>query len=126
MAGPVRPQEEPVTVYVDPAVWPFGRMIMCHMFADTTEELLAMADRIGVQRKWLQRPPETGLQGMDASWVHFDIATAKRALAVRYGAVEVGKFFPIWWMAARNGDVAGMERIESLPGALTGNLWLSI
>lgn len=25
------------------------------MLADTTDELLAMADRIGVQRKWIQK-----------------------------------------------------------------------
>lgn len=42
-----------MAVYVDPAQHPFGRMIMCHMWADTLDELLAMADRIGVQRKWL-------------------------------------------------------------------------
>ena len=70
-------------VYVDDMRAPFGRMVMCHMLADTTEELLAMADRIGVQRKWLQcagTPKE-----------HFDIALSKRALAVAAGAVEVGK-----------------------------------
>lgn len=68
-------------VYVDEAVHPFGRMLMCHMMADTTEELLAMADKIGVQRKWLQHagtPSE-----------HFDIAKGKRALAVEHGAKEV-------------------------------------
>jgi hypothetical protein len=56
-------------------------MKMCHMVADTTAELLAMADRIGVQRKWLQYP------GTDRE--HFDIAMSKRALAVKYGAVEL-------------------------------------
>lgn len=59
----------------------FGRMKMCHMVADTTDELLEMADKIGVQRKWLQHagtPKE-----------HFDIATSKRALAVAAGAVEI-------------------------------------
>lgn len=44
--------------------------------------LLAMADHIGVTRKWLQQPPK-------ASWVHFDIALSKRALAVKAGAVEI-------------------------------------
>lgn len=74
-----------MTVYVDPARHPFGRMMMCHMMADTTEELLAMADRIGVARRWIQRagtPHE-----------HFDIAKSKRALAVTAGAVEVDPRF---------------------------------
>ena len=72
-----------MAVYVDDMRASFGRMVMCHMLADTTEELLAMADRIGVQRKWLQcagTPKE-----------HFDIALSKRALAVKAGAVEIGK-----------------------------------
>lgn len=58
-----------------------GRMRMCHMVADTSLELLEMADRIGVDRKWIQHagtPKE-----------HFDIATSKRALAVAAGAVEL-------------------------------------
>ena len=70
-----------MTVYVDDMRAPYGRMIMCHMGADTTEELVAMADRIGVQRKWIR------LKGQDHE--HFDISLAKRALAVKAGAKEV-------------------------------------
>ena len=70
-----------MSVYVDDMRVPFGRMVMCHMTADTTEELLAMADRIGVARRWLQHP--------GTPKEHFDIALSKRALAVQYGAVEV-------------------------------------
>lgn len=74
-----------MTVYVDDMhttpMGQFGRMKMCHMLADTTAELLAMADRIGVQRKWLQ------LAGTPKE--HFDIAASKRALAVAAGAVEI-------------------------------------
>lgn len=68
-------------VYVDDMAAPYGRMKMFHMVADTTEELLEMADRIGVARRWLQHagtPKE-----------HFDIGKGKRAIAVRSGAIEV-------------------------------------
>jgi hypothetical protein len=69
-------------VYVDSMRARYGRMVMCHMVADTTEELLAMADRIGIQRRWLQdagTPRE-----------HFDVSLSKRAKALRCGAVEIG------------------------------------
>ncbi|MDF2621442.1 MAG: hypothetical protein K0S00_4101 [Xanthobacteraceae bacterium] len=91
-----------MTVYVDPPVWPFGRMVMCHMWADTLEELFAMADTIGVQRKWLQGHPTLSLpQFRGASWVHFDIAKSKRALAGAAGAVETDQFGPLEWQARR-------------------------
>ena len=70
-----------MTVYVDDMKAAFGRMKMCHMIADSTEELLAMADKIGIQRKWLQHAGSTQ--------EHFDIAMSKRKLAVEAGAVEV-------------------------------------
>jgi hypothetical protein len=97
-----------MTVYVDDVAHAFGRMKMCHMWADTLDELLAMADRIGVQRKWLQRPPEilTGQHrlyafderyrvGMKASWVHFDIAISKKTLAIAEGAVLTDRYGPL-------------------------------
>ncbi len=88
--------------YVDPAVHPFGRMIMCHLWADTLEELLAMVDRIGVQRKWIQGHPTLSWgKHRLASWVHFDIATGKRALAVAAGAIETDRFGPLEWQAMR-------------------------
>ena len=55
----------------------------CHMYADTLEELHAMADRIGMRRSWFQNHPF--LQ-------HYDLVPAKRELAVRYGAVEHDKY----------------------------------
>ena len=65
-----------MTVYVDDMRAAFGRMKMCHMIADTEDELYAMADRIGVARKWHQGD-------------HYDIALSKRALAVQYGARQI-------------------------------------
>jgi hypothetical protein len=70
-----------MTVYVDDMCARFGRMIMCHMIADTDAELHAMAAAIGVARRWHQAPPRHDS--------HYDIALSKRALAVSLGAVEV-------------------------------------
>lgn len=67
-------------VYVDDMECGFGRMIMCHMYADSTEELLAMVDKIGVQRKWIQYP--------GTYREHFDIAKGKKALAVMHGSKQ--------------------------------------
>jgi hypothetical protein len=64
-----------MSVYVDDVVHNFGRMKMCHLWADDLEELLAMADRLGLKREWLQGPPK-------ASWLHFDVSLTKKAIAI--------------------------------------------
>lgn len=51
------------------------------MTADTTEELINMADRIGLARKWIQKH--------GTAKEHFDICLAKRKLAVKLGANEI-------------------------------------
>ena len=70
-----------MSVYVDDMYAGYGRMTMCHMVADSTEELMAMADKIGVARKWLQHP--------GTYREHFDVCMTMRARAVRHGAIEV-------------------------------------
>lgn len=72
-----------MAVYVDAARLPLGRMLMSHMVADTTAELLEMADRIGVDRRHLQHP--------GTHREHFDICQSKRRLAVKAGATEVSQ-----------------------------------
>jgi len=69
-----------MAVYVDPPRQRFQRMIMCHMVADTTEELLAMAKRIGVDSKHIQCA--------GSATEHFEICRSKRAEAIKAGAVE--------------------------------------
>jgi hypothetical protein len=82
-----------MTVYVDDVRHGFGRMIMCHMWADTLDELLAMADAIGVDRRWIQGHPELSQgSGLRAKWVHFDISLQKKHRAIAAGAVLVDKY----------------------------------
>lgn len=65
-----------MTVYVDDFRARLGRMIMCHMAADTPAELHAMANKLGIARKHFRDD-------------HYDICRSNRAKAVRLGAVEV-------------------------------------
>lgn len=69
-----------MSAYVDNAAIAFGRMKMSHLIADTRDELFAVVDAIGVDRKWLQhrdRPDE-----------HFDICASKRAQAIALGLAK--------------------------------------
>lgn len=75
-----------MAVYVDDMEAPYGRMKMCHLIADSVDELHAMADTIGVARRWYQAPPKHSS--------HYDIALTKKALALAAGAI------PITWRQA--------------------------
>lgn len=68
-------------VYIDDFNAPYKGMIMCHMIADTTEELLSMVDKIGVNRKWIQE------KGTPRE--HFDICLSKKKKAIKLGAKEI-------------------------------------
>lgn len=52
----------------------------CHLAADTREELLAFAVRLGLRAEWLQT---------ESLVDHFDLTMNKRVIAVRMGAIEV-------------------------------------
>ena len=95
-----------MTVYVDDVRHSYGRMVMCHLWGDSLDELLAMVDKIGVQRKWLQQPPK-------ASWVHFDISLSKKELAIANGAVLTDKYGPVEHVARLAGDQAKLDRIAA-------------
>lgn len=70
-----------MAVYIDTMNAKYGRMIMCHMLADSEEELNDMADIIGVNRKWIQYS--------GTYKVHYDICLAKKAKAMNAGAIEI-------------------------------------
>lgn len=69
-----------MAVYVDDMYAQFGRMKMCHMMADSLEELHDMAFAIGLKPNWFQDKPR---------FPHYDVSMTKRAVAVQNGAVEV-------------------------------------
>lgn len=74
-----------MAVYIDnmheTGVGNFGRMKMSHMIADTTEELLEMADKIGVNKRWIQHA--------DTANEHFDVCMSKRKKAIELGAIPI-------------------------------------
>ena len=70
-----------MAVYVDKARNIYGRMIMCHLLADSLDELHEMADNIGINKKWFQ--PQSS--------PHYDICLNKRKLALEKGAKEIDR-----------------------------------
>lgn len=67
-------------VYVDPLFDYPGKGEWCHMWADNEDDLHAMAVRIGLRRSWLHEHRVAN---------HYDLRPSKRALAIKYGAVEM-------------------------------------
>jgi hypothetical protein len=70
-----------MAVYVDDMRAPHGRLIMCHMIADSTEELLEMVRRLKLQPHWIQ--------SKGTYREHFDISMNKRRKAIELGAVPI-------------------------------------
>jgi Protein of unknown function (DUF4031) len=92
-----------MTVYVDDVRHQSGNMVMCHLWADALDELFAMVDKIGVQRKWIQGHPELSIgKAKNASWVHFDISLGKKMLAIKAGAVLTDQYGPVEHTAKLN------------------------
>lgn len=67
-------------VYIGTRKYPYVRMIMSHMAADTLVELHEMADQIGVNRKHFQDKPGKP---------HYDICQQMKRKAIELGAKEV-------------------------------------
>lgn len=74
-----------MTVYIDDMykypMGKLGRMKMSHMIADTHEELMDMAIKIGLNPNWIQKS--------NTPHEHFDVSIGKRWLALRHGAKEI-------------------------------------
>lgn len=94
-------------VYVDNARIPYRRMKMCHLLADSLEELHAMADRLGLKRAWFQ----------PGSTPHYDLCLSKRELAIQYGAIPIDRREAVAlirrWRARQMSEEAAVESRES-------------
>lgn len=67
-----------MSVYVDNARLPYGRMIMCHMVADNEKQLHEMANKIGLSINWFHNN-------------HYNICLSKRKLALMNGAISISQ-----------------------------------
>ena len=85
-----------MAVYIDNYNAKFGRMIMCHMIADTKEELFEMVDKIGIQRRWCHNGD------------HFDVCKSKKKLAVQNGAIELS----VIDLARKSLEINGIKRTK--------------
>ena len=74
-----------MAVYVDDAIWEWRGEVWCHLVADTDEELDDFAQRLGLERRWLQHKPAR-------PWLdHYDLPDYGRERAVQLGATAVGR-----------------------------------
>lgn len=70
-----------MTVYVDQAIYkkPNGRVLYCHMIADTLVELHEFAAKINLSSSWFH----------SGRFKHYDLNPTSRAAAIEAGAVEI-------------------------------------
>lgn len=70
-----------MALYVDSARNRFGRMVMSHLFADTSEELAEAERALGIPRGSIHHPGQAK--------EHLDVSQAKRRDAIAMGAKEI-------------------------------------
>ena len=63
----------------DTKCWPYREA--AHLYADSDEELLAFAKRIGLKKRWAQK--------LGTPKAHFDVTRRKRTEAIAVGAIEL-------------------------------------
>lgn len=77
-----------MTVYVDRLSYAIPKSsqakrcgdLWCHLWADTTNELIIFSQKIGLKGTWIRDKP---------GFVHFDLTPKKREEAIKAGALEM-------------------------------------
>jgi hypothetical protein len=99
-----------MAVYVDPLMsrgWIiYGRPVAnCHLFTDalSLDELHAIAQRIGMQKRWFQN---------SASAPHYDLTPDRKFDAIAAGAIEVGSRHAAQIWQARRAMLADVHKPE--------------
>lgn len=81
-----------MSVYVDQLLdhgWKLGRS--CHMFADTLDELHAMAKSIGLKRDWFQPAIARSEWKPFGRVAHYDLTARRRMAALAEGAISLDR-----------------------------------
>lgn len=98
-----------MNVYVDSAIHALRGRRMCHMFSPDLAKLHAMAQRIGIERRWFQDPLT-----MPVSWPHYDIDEARRSLAIGSGAIVCDRYQTVAMAAIIQSRPDKLRRIQTL------------
>lgn len=98
----------PVSVYIDDAYIParVGRItsLWCHLTADSSEELLAFARKIGLKPQWIQYA---------GTWKeHFDLTETRRLKAVELGAIEISYRQTVHLLQAKKQHLKELEKMH--------------
>lgn len=88
-----------MSVYVDAVMRHGGSKTFrwqssCHLYADSAEELHAMARMIGMKRQWFQN---------DDRLPHYDLVPTRRKLALELGVIEHTREQMVQFMRTRAG-----------------------
>lgn len=70
-------------IYVDDSNEPYDKIITCAMVADTSDELMNVARRIGVPSFWIDNA--------NTPFEHFDISLDQKRKAICEGAIEISQ-----------------------------------
>jgi len=90
-----------MSVYVDPAVWPFRGALWAHLISDTSyEELHLFVVKLGVPRQAFQKD-------------HYDLPAPLRVEAIRCGAIAVSRHELI--LTLRAAGLRYASRVRQLP-----------